>query len=604
MFMVVVWGVLAPAAGAGSLDRYYLERFGELSQGTSPVAGVHVESANGTSGVSERCGTLLWRGVTRDWSLLETGTQQTLAKYLAKPVLAGEAIVESGDGHFHIHYATSGDDAPPLADANADGIPDWVETVASVMEAIYTREVLDLGYQPAPTVGGQPYDIYLKNNVGGQVATYLGITQSDTPLSSTSYSSFITLDNDYAEFSVRYTPLQYLKVTAAHEYHHGIQYGYNFYFDSWYAEASSTWIEDEVYDSVNQLYDYLPYYLQNPGLALNISPSVYTGGGYGRWVFNRYLAEINGRAVVRSVWENLKLIPRPADGSDIPMIPVIDTVLGGAIDQHLAGLGKRFVMENWASHLDEISLIHPVTTVAGATTVSSYPTNSYSFSFLKYESVTAQSATLTIAFTGKPAGVAAVAFRQNGGGSFSEFAYDPATATIVVPGWSIAAPVVLMLCNNVSGTTTAPADPTGVIASLPDAQAATAKSPTLVSGPTVVSATGESGGGGCFIATAAYGSYLHPKVRLLREFRDRWLLTNRAGRWAVACYYRISPPLARIIARHGWMRSCCRAMLTPVVLAVEYPLGGTAVMAAGFPGLLLIWRRRGSAGADSASLMS
>lgn len=83
---------------------------------------------------------------------------------------------------------------------------------------------------------------------------------------------------------------------------------------------------------------------------------------------------------------------------------------------------------------------------------------------------------------------------------------------------------------------------------------------------------GGSGGGGCFIATAAWGSYLHPKVALLRAFRDQHLLTNGPGRLFVKAYYAVSPPLADYIARHESLRSITRWALTPLVWAVEAPL--------------------------------
>lgn len=82
---------------------------------------------------------------------------------------------------------------------------------------------------------------------------------------------------------------------------------------------------------------------------------------------------------------------------------------------------------------------------------------------------------------------------------------------------------------------------------------------------------GGSGGSGCFIATAAYGSYLDPHVQTLRDFRDRHLLTNQAGRKFVAFYYRHSPAIAAGIARSAILRRATRWVLTPIVLTIEYP---------------------------------
>ncbi len=95
----------------------------------------------------------------------------------------------------------------------------------------------------------------------------------------------------------------------------------------------------------------------------------------------------------------------------------------------------------------------------------------------------------------------------------------------------------------------------------------------------VAVASGSSGGGGagagrkgCFIATAAYGSYLEPEVMVLRKFRDQVLMTNTAGRLFVTLYYSYSPPVARIIAGNAALRFVVRMLLTPLVYAMNYPV--------------------------------
>ncbi len=79
----------------------------------------------------------------------------------------------------------------------------------------------------------------------------------------------------------------------------------------------------------------------------------------------------------------------------------------------------------------------------------------------------------------------------------------------------------------------------------------------------------QSGGGGCFIATAAYGSYLDPHVMVLREFRDKYLLTNTIGRIFVKLYYKTSPPIAEFISKHEMLRTIIRILLTPAVLGIK-----------------------------------
>ncbi|GEM_PF-941027 len=90
----------------------------------------------------------------------------------------------------------------------------------------------------------------------------------------------------------------------------------------------------------------------------------------------------------------------------------------------------------------------------------------------------------------------------------------------------------------------------------------------------------------CFIATAAYGSSTEPQVKLLREFRDRFLMTNPVGRAFVNLYYHLSPSLARFIAGHEGLRTIVRWTLLPVVglsyMALNLGLMATVTLSALF----------------------
>ncbi len=77
--------------------------------------------------------------------------------------------------------------------------------------------------------------------------------------------------------------------------------------------------------------------------------------------------------------------------------------------------------------------------------------------------------------------------------------------------------------------------------------------------------TSAGSGGSCFIAVAAYGTPLKHEIQVLRDFRDRALLSNRAGSAFVDTYYRLSPPLARHLARDPRARKLVQKGLDPVV---------------------------------------
>ena len=115
--------------------------------------------------------------------------------------------------------------------------------------------------------------------------------------------------------------------------------------------------------------------------------------------------------------------------------------------------------------------------------------------------------------------------------------------------------------------------------------------------PIAVGLGGGGGGGGsgpCFIATAAFGTPMVEAIDTLRLFRDVFMLDNAAGTAFVDLYYRVSPPVADMVARSPVLAAAVRFALWPVIVAARLTLASPAVSAllAATASLALSRRRR------------
>jgi hypothetical protein len=105
---------------------------------------------------------------------------------------------------------------------------------------------------------------------------------------------------------------------------------------------------------------------------------------------------------------------------------------------------------------------------------------------------------------------------------------------------------------------------TGDVSTIADVNS-TATTITMCGDYSIMANFEKSVGGGCFIATAAYGTPMAEQIQILREFRDEYLLTDPLGRAFVDFYYNVSPPIADFITDHPGLKPIVRAGLMPVV---------------------------------------
>jgi hypothetical protein len=266
-----------------------------------------------------KCATPIWQEVRRSWETLSSRTKSELASYsvlLARPSLSGPEFTYK-TVHFQIHYTNSGQDAVNPADSNINKVPDYIEMMGAELEHVWNTELVGMGWLQPPsdrTVDGDPdYDVYVEDMpyygyTAGDGKADQGIQPGDNENSPgvielNAWHSYISLENDYHGFSC--TPLDCVRVTAAHEFNHAIQFGYDAWEETWLMEATATWIEDEVYDYVNDNLAYLPFYFDDPDLCLPSAIPYRPNRWYSDWILMRFVSEHHGgQSTVRRVWEH------------------------------------------------------------------------------------------------------------------------------------------------------------------------------------------------------------------------------------------------------------------------------------------------------------
>ncbi|MFN8366902.1 MAG: hypothetical protein U0Y96_06625 [Candidatus Kapaibacterium sp.] len=239
-------------------------------------------------------------------------------------------------GYFKIHYDTTEAHAVRTIDRNSNKIPDYIDSVASILDEAYEVEVNKLGFRkPIPDFDDpKTTDIYVvqlgkapgfsfesSNYVG-----YYGITvpedsyqsscSPDTSQSLNTSSAFMLIDNDFAETDSLYsisgkarrtysdTGYAALRVTCYHEFNHVLQMAYKFgEISQMFFELTSTWLEHIADPNTTDYFQYLK------GL-FNSSESEYLSdndnavrAGYNHAFVLQYLQKNFGNTIASEWWE-------------------------------------------------------------------------------------------------------------------------------------------------------------------------------------------------------------------------------------------------------------------------------------------------------------
>lgn len=214
------------------------------------------------------------------------------------------------EGIFRFHYTLTGTNA--VADIN------YVIQMASTFNYVYDKIINDMEFIRPPGDGFLPsthdnggsaaYDVYIRQLSSGDY----GYVQSEYYAQNTgnnenspnvnelnAFTSYMAMRNNYQGFPN--TELENIQVTAAHEFFHAVQYGYDGWEKPWLLESTAVWVEDQLFDDINDCYQYLPSWFQYPHESLDKAGGTHW---YGSYIYFQYISEHLGEyQTIRTIFE-------------------------------------------------------------------------------------------------------------------------------------------------------------------------------------------------------------------------------------------------------------------------------------------------------------
>lgn len=223
----------------------------------------------------KKCGFRVINSVKYNIGQYSQEKREKILSVLQRPTKQATLVTPSGK--FKIHYDTTGTHAIQYS----------LYELALALDSVYNYEVNIMGFPSAPedffNGGDNKYDVYVHN-----ISPTYGYTELEVLIGVNKFTSFMVIDNSFHEDDYYTKGIDAARVTVAHEYHHAIQIGNYRYArnDLWFYELTSTSMEEFVFDSINDYYNYMPLFFNRPD-------KIFTRfDGYSQAIWNIYLHKI------------------------------------------------------------------------------------------------------------------------------------------------------------------------------------------------------------------------------------------------------------------------------------------------------------------------